>query len=378
MAWSAAKRRSPSSSIEVGEERLEVVERVGPVGMAGQLDHLPAARGRGRSRPGACFALRSSLTISSLKSTPAPPESCFSSSILDSRATRGFSNSVVNGTRVATARAYNTKRPGITARCATPGPAPRRRTAPGATPRPARGAARSPAAGRTGGGGARCARRARPVDLPPGAGHGVGVADGQAGERFRRTGRRARGPRRRSRLAPWPTARSVDAPVQLRRAGRRGRGAGSGSGGARSGGPRRARSGSGRRRRSRARGRRGRDRSAGCAPRPRGSTPASRRCSAARPCDGRLLLEPGAQRRIAPGRRRPRRGAAPARRAPSRPPPAGSRPRAVDPGDGGVGEGRPAGRVHPLPRLDDVEQVVGDRGALLRRSAWPCPTSSPR
>ena len=91
----------------------------------------------------------------------------------------------------------------------------------------------------------------------------------------------------------------------------------------------------------------------------------------------RLLLEARAQRRVAP-----RRGDdAVEQRAQVEAGAAGDDgqpPARRDVGDGGVGERDEARRVHPLPRLDDVEEVVRDRGALLRRSASPCPTSRPR
>ena len=62
--------------------------------MARELHDLPA-RQVPKISAWSFFAFRSSFRISSVKSTPAPPESCFSSSIFDSRATSGFSNSMV-------------------------------------------------------------------------------------------------------------------------------------------------------------------------------------------------------------------------------------------------------------------------------------------
>ena len=89
------------------------------------------------------------------------------------------------------------------------------------------------------------------------------------------------------------------------------------------------------------------------------------------PLARRLGLQPGAQRRIAPRRV----GQAVQQRSQVEPGPArhdGEPPTPDDARDGRVGERAPAQRVHPLPRLGDVEQVVRGGRPLLGASAWRC------
>ena len=44
----------------------------------------------------------------------------------------------------------------------------------------------------------------------------------------------------------------------------------------------------------------------------------------------------------------------------------------MDAGDGVAGQGEEVGEAELVVGVRDVVQVVGDRGAVLRRKAWPC------
>ena len=91
----------------------------------------------------------------------------------------------------------------------------------------------------------------------------------------------------------------------------------------------------------------------------------------------RLLLEPGAQRRVAAGRV----DDAVQQRAQVQPGAArddGQPAARGDVRDGRVGERGEARRVHPLPRLGDVDEVVRRAPRAPPAVGFAVPTSSPR